>query len=288
MLDDTFCPSTSDSLKVTGDCATLSHSNSIDANTDLQLTTVNNVRVLDHKSEESTRDEQFCERSRGSGTIFRNKVVKQLPPISQILYLTQLSVIVILDTFCLLKLSFLRLKSKAPGCEESDQQLCLDTSLYMSFLSSTLGYLIPPPRLPENIDDKNLSATSCKTADINRQSKRLELSESEIQSHSKDLDFADGTLVEVITSHPTYTEGSHSKQATTDQQWIFFNYIVGREFFIFFSQIILVFILVIFSVARLLFVKSLSCEEKTAYFMILSTCIAYLLPNADSFYKPLK
>ena len=95
-----FCPSTSDSLKVTGDCATLSHSNSIDANTDLQLTTVNNVRVLEHKSEESTGDEQFCERSRGSGTIFRNKVVKQLPPLFQILYLTQLSVIVILDTFC--------------------------------------------------------------------------------------------------------------------------------------------------------------------------------------------
>ena len=78
MLDDTFCPSTSDSLNVTGDCATLSHPNPIDANTDLQFTTVNNVRELEHKSDESTRDEQFCERSRGSGTIFRNTVLKQL------------------------------------------------------------------------------------------------------------------------------------------------------------------------------------------------------------------
>ena len=221
MLDDTFCLSTSDSLKVTGDCATFSHSNSIDANTDLQLTTVNNVRVLEHKSEESTRDEQFCERNRGSGTIFRNEVVKQLPPISQILYLLQLSVIVILDTFCLLKLSFLRLESQAPGGGIRPTIVSRHVFIY-ELLSSTLGYFLPPPRLPENIYDENRSATSRKTADINRQSKRLELSESEIQSHSKDIDFADGTLVEVIATHPTYTEGSHSNLATTDQQWVFF------------------------------------------------------------------
>ena len=64
--------------------------------------------------------------------------------------------------------------------------------------------------------------------------------------------------------------------------WLCFNWQVSRTFFIFFSQIFFVMGLVLFSVSRMLLVSSLNCEERTAHFMILSTCIAYLLPNADN------
>ena len=56
-------------------------------------------------------------------------------PFSQIVFLTQLFVILILDTFCLLKFSL------------TQQDSCQETAVHMGFLTSTLGYLIPPPRL---------------------------------------------------------------------------------------------------------------------------------------------
>jgi len=82
----------------------------------------------------------------------------------------------------------------------------------------------------------------------------------------------------------------HDNEAVDNQEdikdvWIFFNRNVGREFFIFCSQLIFVFVSVVFCTLRMLIVSSLSCEERTAYTMILSNCIAYLLPNANSFRK---
>ena len=65
--------------------------------------------------------------------------------------------------------------------------------------------------------------------------------------------------------------------------WLCFNWQVNQTFFIFFSQTFFVMGLVLFSVSRMLLVSSLNCEERTAHFIILSTCIAYLLPNADNF-----
>ena len=62
-----------------------------------------------------------------------------------------------------------------------------------------------------------------------------------------------------------------------------FNWQVSQTFFICFSQMFFVICLVLFSVSRMLLVFSLTCEERTAHFMILSTCIAYLLPNVDNF-----
>ena len=65
--------------------------------------------------------------------------------------------------------------------------------------------------------------------------------------------------------------------------WLCFNWQVSRTLIYFFSQIFFVNVLVLFSVSRMLLVSPLNCEERTAHFMILSTCIAYLLPNADNF-----
>ena len=236
-----------------------------------------------------------------------------LPPISQILYLTQLSIIVILDIFCLLKLSFLRLENKNKNCE-IDNQECQDTSFYMSFLSSTLGYLIPPPRLPENLDWQQqqqqqkqqqqqqqlqqvnvLQASSASDGPCQKTKTRQnisELSEEVLNStESVSEDLADGAHLAVHTTQSNSikvletTEDTISKNFTTNSVWVCFGCACKSDIFVFFSQIVLVFILILFSVARLLLATSLSCEEKTAYTMILSTCIAYLLPNADSSYN---
>ena len=57
-------------------------------------------------------------------------------PHEQVLYLTQLFVISVLDICCLLKLTLIYYRASL-SCDE--------TALYLSILSSTLGYLIPPP-----------------------------------------------------------------------------------------------------------------------------------------------
>ena len=67
-------------------------------------------------------------------------------PFSQIVFLTQLFVIIILDTFCLLKLSLTQQRNIKNGCGKTDS--CQETAVYMGFLTSILGYLIPLPRLP--------------------------------------------------------------------------------------------------------------------------------------------
>ena len=77
----------------------------------------------------------------------RRKV--RTPPIVQILFLTQLLNIFILDAFALLKLCVVQQNS--PKCKNESEYTCQETSVYMSISSSTLTFLIPPPSLSGNV-----------------------------------------------------------------------------------------------------------------------------------------
>ena len=55
-------------------------------------------------------------------------------PRSEVVFVAQMVVILILLTFCILKLSFTKL-----GCEE--------TSVWFSILSGLVGYVLPNPRI---------------------------------------------------------------------------------------------------------------------------------------------
>ena len=238
-------------------------------------------------------------------------------PFSQVVFLTQLTVIFILDAFCLLKLIFSQTESNTRQSPERNNNSCHDTSVYMSILSSTLAYLIPPPRIPVRIQKTKAQRLLKKTCQLTEQPNQIatkhvgghhdqqssgesigEISaaiSTETESQIKTEDIPDcGDLAEATSwylaqnKQPRQENIRPSGDSACDLEkehelWRFFNWQMDRNLFIFSSQITFVIVLVLFSVSRILLVSSLNCEERTAHFMILSTCVAYLLPNADNF-----
>ena len=71
------------------------------------------------------------ESSNKSSWNFCNKVTL---PLSEVVFFVQMFVILILITLCIIKLTVLK-----PTCEE--------TSIWISILSSLVGYILPNPRL---------------------------------------------------------------------------------------------------------------------------------------------
>ena len=185
----------------------------------------------------------------------------------------------------------------------------------MSILSSTLTFLIPPPSLSGSVSksNKNLPlSTGISRRGNPKQSSSTRHEDTQVCSQTGKYfeNCRDNANVQTHLSLPeaygedcldcaecqevTLTAGIpkvlHDNEAVDNQEdikdvWIFFNRNVGREFFIFCSQLVFVFVSIVFCTLRMLIVSSLSCEERTAYTMILSNCIAYLLPNANSFRK---
>ena len=240
----------------------------------------------------------------------RRKV--RTPPNAQILFLTQILNIFILDAFALLKLSVVQQNS--PKCKNESDDTCQETSVYMSILSSTLTFLIPPPsfsgRVSKSIKNLPLSTGISRRGNQKQSSTGHEDTQVCSQTGKYFENCRDNANVQPNLSFPetygedyldcaecqdvTLTAGIpkvlHDNETVDNQEdiqdvWIYFNRNVGREFFIFCSQLIFVFVSVVFCTLRMLIFSSLSCEERTAYTMILSNCIAYLLPNANSFRK---
>ena len=237
----------------------------------------------------------------------RRKV--RTPPVAQILFLTQILTIFILDAFALLKLSVVQKNS--PKCKNESDDTCQETSVYMSILSSTLTFLIPPPSLSGSVSksNRNLSLSTGISRRGNQKQSSTGHEDTQVCSQTGKYfeNCRDNANVQPHLSLPetqkegylgcaecqevTLTAGIlkllHAKEAVDNQEdindvWISFNRNVGREFFIFCAQIIFVFVSVVFCTLRMLIVSSLSCEERTAYTMILTTA---LLPNANCFRK---
>ena len=184
----------------------------------------------------------------------------------------------------------------------------------MSILSSTLTYSIPSPSLSGSVSKSNkifpLSTGISRRANHNNHLRDMKtrrcaaklgntlktIEITQTYNHTclcrKPMEKITLIAQSVRRLHwrPETPKVLHDNEAVDNQEdikdvWIFFNRNVGREFFIFCSQLIFVFVSVVFCTLRMLIVSSLTCEERTAYTMILSNCIAYLLPNANSFRK---
>ena len=240
----------------------------------------------------------------------RGKV--RTPEIAQVLFLTQILIIFILDAFALLKLSMVQQNSLK--CKNKSDDTCQETSVYMSILSSTLTFLIPPPSLSGSVSksNKNLplstgisrrgnpkqSSTGHEDTQVCSQTGKYFENcgdNANVQPHlslteTYGEDYLDCAECQEVTLTAGIPKVFYDNEAVDNQEdikdvWIFFNQNVGGEFFIFCSQLVFVFVSVVFCTLRMLIVSSLSFEERTAYTMILSNFIAYLLPNANSFRK---
>ena len=104
-------------------------------------------------------------------------------------------------------------------------------------------------------------------------------------------DYRDWAECQEVTLTAGIPKIVHDNEAVDNQEdiknfWIDFSRNFGREFFIFCSQLIFVFVSVVFYTLRMLIVSLLSCQERTANTMILSNCIPHLLLNANSLRKP--
>ena len=201
----------------------------------------------------------------------RRKV--RTPPFAQILFLTQILNIFILDAFALLKLSVVQQNS--PKCKNESDDTCQETSVYMSILSSTLTFLKSPPSLSGSVgkSNKNLSlSTGVSRRGNQKQSftwhedtqvcsqngKNFEncRNNANVQPHlslpeTYGEDYLDCAECQEVTLTAGIPKVLHDNEAVDKQEdikdvWIFFNRNVGREFFIFCSQIIFVFVSVVF------------------------------------------
>ena len=188
----------------------------------------------------------------------RRKV--RTPPIAQILFLTQILIIFILDAFSLLKLSVVQQNS--PKCKNESDDTCQKTSVYMSILSSTLTFLILPPSLLGSVSKSNKNLTLSTGISRRGNQKQSATDHEDTQVCSQTVKYLencrDNANVQPRLSLPeTYGEDClecaecqevtltagilkvlHDNEAVDNQEdikdvWIFFNRNIGREFFIF-------------------------------------------------------
>ena len=234
------------------------------------------------------------------------------PPFAQILFLAQELIILILDASSLLKLTVVQQNSHK--CKNESDDTMQEISVYMSILGSTLTFLYPPPSLPGNVsrankclslstgisrrrnqkqsstvhEDTQLCSQTGKYFENCRDNEKVEPQLSMPETYVEDFrDCSECQEVTPTAGKPKVLQGDGDVDNQEDIKgvWIFFNRNLGREFFNFCSQFCFVFVFVVFCTLRMLIVFSLSCEERTAYTITLSNCIAYLLPNANAFRK---
>ena len=166
-------------------------------------------------------------------------------PLSQKLFIAQFVVLGVLNCFCLFQLTITSRRRELS---------CAEKTLYLTLLSSTIGYLLPPPR-PRN---KNVANTP-----------------SVVQNRQiPDSDFPDAAINDSL-----YNTSQSLVDAVSDEQWYCCYQKIGRQELMFFSQIAVIVSLVSFAILQMILSTNPECEEKTAYFMIISTCLAYLVPS---------
>ena len=161
----------------------------------------------------------------------------------QITFFIQLYVVVLLDFLCIYKLARNRVDT------EKNHWICEENTTYFTILSATLGYFLPPPTTP-----KRLTTTTTTTTTTFSRSIRGEGVDS--------------------TDSPTTT----TTPATNNSVWNFVFFRLKRSDVVFFTQISFLSVLVLICVLQLS-LRAPNCEEKTAYFIILSACLGYLSPT---------
>ena len=190
-------------------------------------------------------DAEHCDRS---VTLSKTPTVLSNFHGTKILFLAQCFVILTLDLLCILRLAAM---SKRPNtCEEN--------TTYLTILSSTIGYLLPPPRA-SSPDTNTQVEENCGNDEVDG---------------SVDAGFRSpvgNRKTPINCSTLSHSEDSHGIV------WNCHFFRIRHSHVVFYTQIIIVVTLVICSSLQLI-IREPTCEEKTAHFIIISSCLTYLLP----------
>lgn len=192
-------------------------------------------------------------------------------PQSISLFFVQCFLTAFIGIFCMIQLALS--STRDLSCEEK--------SIYITLLSSTLGILSPPPsRNPDQKLLKYLKSLRNKRlghhqeTNLNAEKSEACLQTNKRKENSEQIEFSEIDL-------KTDPQSSSSSVTTGESLWLF-----GKRFepavVIFYSQTLLIVGLVIFSALRLCLKASTNCDERTAYLMIISTCLTFVLPSVSS------
>ena len=189
-------------------------------------------------------------------------------PNQQILFFTQCIVIVFVTFLCLYKLSKsgFSARKKATAGSTSDEThhsspfLCEENTTYLTLLSTCIGYLVPAPKPTTEVHVVRKLQRGSKAGD------------SDIDDAVDQIDGADRI--------------QNAKAAKTSQQhnvWKFVCCAIEKTRATFYTQIFFVIVMVSIACSQLAFASdNLSCELKTAYFMVITYCLTFLLPPVHS------
>ena len=194
---------------------------------------------------------------------------KYLGPVvahDKVLFCTRCFVVILLDVFCLFQLASSRERGKGSPTNSKEfaecvTVLCEENKAYFAVLSSTIGYLLPPPKRKKRESLEHTTSVS---------SRNDEVSSNAFTADNNRDSFDGGQGDEKVS-------GRGRLRLSVDNVWSFVCCSVRQLDLIFYFQITFVLVLSSTSVLQLS-LRNLNCEEKTAYFIILSACLTYLLP----------
>ena len=213
--------------------------------------------MLDHLTEMSNSKKQRVELPLGEVTTEKKFELKSIRsaelhgdtfncskvPHNQILFLAQYFVVVLLIIFCLVQLAL-----KNSSLEKSILT-CAENTIYFTILSTTIGYILPAPR-------PNSANNVTQTVEVTN------------------LDETDNAIEN--SSSPDFKFNPET-ESRSQSVWRFVCCITRRSDLLFLSQIAFVLIMSVVCVLQLS-LREPNCEEKTAYFTILSALLTFLLP----------
>ena len=191
----------------------------------------------------------------------------------QILFFTRIFVFALVDLFCLFKLAQPSWFERSSSSGGTRLTVCEENSVYFTILSTTLGFILPPP---ESKGPKDISAQ-------NSQEPSTHLQESEEQDEEEE---GQEEFKTTQTEDADETDCAERKCSASDRpkgKWycVCLGQSVDSSRVIFLTQICFVIGLVSLCVLQL-GLRKVNCEKKTAYFMILSICLICLLPPLSS------
>ena len=190
-------------------------------------------------------------------------------------FFTPIFVIALVDLLCLFKLAQTSWFERSSSSGGTRLTVCEEISIYFTFLSTTLGFILPPP------ESNNLAKGPKDISDQNGQEPSTHLQESEEREEEVQEEFKT-----TRTEDDDETDCAERKCSASDRpKGLWYCVCLGQSVdssrVIFLTQICFVIGLVSLCVLQL-GLRKVNCEEKTAYFMILSICLTYLLPPLSS------
>ena len=186
-------------------------------------------------------------------------------PNQQILFFTQCIVIVFVTFLCLYKSGFSDRKKATAGSTSDETHfsspfLCEENTTYLTLLSTCMGYLVPAPKSTTEVHVVRKLQRGSKAGD-------------------SDIDDA----VDQIDGTDRIQDAKAAKTSQQHNVWEFVCFAIEKTRATFSTQTFFVIVMVSIACSQLAFASdNLSCELKTAYFMVITYCLTFLLPPVYS------